>query len=113
MTDELTIREITSKDPPTIAKAFRAQGWNKTRDQYEKYLLQQMEGRRTVLIAELNGEFVDHCGLQPCHVFHKEAQGVKGQSFTLLAYVDENEQTNNPGLLLMIRVRKDHEEKTM
>ena len=83
MTDELTIREITSKDPPTIAKAFRAQGWNKTRDQYEKYLLQQMEGRRTVLIAELNGEFVDHCGLQPCHVFHKEAQGVKGQSFTL------------------------------
>ena len=60
MTDELTIREITSKDPPTIAKAFRAQGWNKTQDLYEKHHLQQSEGRRTVLIAETNGEFVGY-----------------------------------------------------
>lgn len=60
MTNELTIREITSKDPPIIAKAFRAQGWNKTQGQFEKYHLQQIEDRRIVLIAEMNGEFVGY-----------------------------------------------------
>lgn len=60
MTDELTIREMAYKDPPTIAKAFRAQGWNKTQGQYEKYHSQQMEGSRTVLIAEMNGEFAGY-----------------------------------------------------
>ena len=54
MTNELTIREITSKDPPIIAKAFRAQGWNKTQGQFEKYHLQQIEERRNVPIAEMN-----------------------------------------------------------
>lgn len=60
MTDELTIREITGKDPSTIAEAFRVQGWNKTQEQYEKYCREQMEGSRTVLVAELNGEFAGY-----------------------------------------------------
>jgi GNAT superfamily N-acetyltransferase len=60
MTDKLTVREMTSEDPPTIAEAFRAQGWNKPQDQYEKYYREQMEGKRTVLVTELNGKFVGY-----------------------------------------------------
>ena len=60
MTDEFTVREMTREDPPTIAEAFRAQGWNKPQDQYEKYYREQIEGKRTVLIAELNGKFVGY-----------------------------------------------------
>lgn len=60
MTDNLTVREIKHDDPPTIAGAFRAQGWNKPQDQYEKYYRDQMAGKRTVLAAELEGEFVGY-----------------------------------------------------
>jgi len=60
MNEKLKIREMTNSDPPIIAEAFRAQGWNKTQKQYEKYYREQMEGRRTVLVAELNGEFVGY-----------------------------------------------------
>lgn len=60
MTEKLTVREMTGNDSPTIAEAFRAQGWNKTQDQYEKYHREQMEGKRTVLVAELNGEFAGY-----------------------------------------------------
>jgi len=60
VSDNLTVREIGRDDPPTIAGAFRAQGWDKPQDQYEKYCRDQMEGKRTVLIAELDGEFVGY-----------------------------------------------------
>lgn len=60
MTDELTLREMTSNDPPTIAEAFRVQGWNKSKDQFEKYYREQMEGNRTVLVAEMNRKFVGY-----------------------------------------------------
>lgn len=58
MTDKVIIREMELDDPPVIAKAFRAQGWtDKSRDQYERYLQEQAEGKRTVLIAEEKGQF--------------------------------------------------------
>lgn len=60
MIDELTIREIAGKDSPIIAEAFHAQGWNKSQDQFEKYFREQTEGRRTILVAELNGIFVGY-----------------------------------------------------
>ena len=60
MTDGLTVREMTIEEPPIMAKAFRAQGWNKSQDQYEKYYREQIEDKRTVLVAELNGKFVGY-----------------------------------------------------
>lgn len=60
MTDGLTVREMTIEEPPIMAKAFRTQGWNKSQDQYEKYYREQIEGKRTVLVAELNGKFVGY-----------------------------------------------------
>ena len=60
MTDKLVVREMAQKDPPIIAKAFRAQGWQKPEGQYEKYYREQMGGKRTVLVAELNGRFVGY-----------------------------------------------------
>jgi len=60
MTDDLTVREMTHEDPPTIAEAFHAQGWNKPQDQYEKYHREHVEGKRTVLVAELDRQFVGY-----------------------------------------------------
>ena len=60
MTDKLVVREMVQKDPPIIAKAFRAQGWQKPEGQYEKYYREQMGGKRTVLVAELSGKFVGY-----------------------------------------------------
>ncbi len=60
MTDKLIVREMTCEDPSTIAVAFRAQGWNKPQDRFEKYYQDQIESKRTVLIAELDREFVGY-----------------------------------------------------
>lgn len=60
MTDNLAVRQIRHDDPPTIAAAFRAQGWNKLERLYERYHREQMEGRRTVLVAELDGAFAGY-----------------------------------------------------
>ena len=60
MSNQLTVREMTPEDPPTVAEAFQAQGWDKPQGLYEKYYQEQMEGQRTVLIAERNGKFVGY-----------------------------------------------------
>jgi GNAT superfamily N-acetyltransferase len=60
MTSKLTIREMTHEDPPTIAEAYCAQGWSKPRELHEKYYREQIEGARTVLVAELDGMFVGY-----------------------------------------------------
>jgi GNAT superfamily N-acetyltransferase len=59
MTDSLAVRQMRPDDPPTIAEAFRSQGWNKPQEQYERYYREQTTGVRTVLVAETDGEFVE------------------------------------------------------
>jgi ribosomal protein S18 acetylase RimI-like enzyme len=49
----LSIRELLPADPPTIAAAFSAQGWNKPESQYWHYLEEQDSGLRLVLLAEV------------------------------------------------------------
>ena len=60
MTDVPSVREMTHEDPQIMAEVFRAQGWNKPQDQYEKYYGEQTGSRRTVLVAELKGKFVGY-----------------------------------------------------
>ena len=54
------IRELAAEDPPLIAAAFTAQGWSKPREQFERYLGEQRDGRRTVLIAEVDRELAGY-----------------------------------------------------
>ena len=50
------IRRLEARDVGPIAAAFLAAGWkNKPRSQYERYLAEQEDGRRTVLVASLDG----------------------------------------------------------
>jgi len=58
--DGLIVRQMRHDDPATISDAFRAQGWNKPEERYERYYREQTEGTRTVLVAELDGGFVGY-----------------------------------------------------
>ncbi len=50
MTD-VHVRPLQPSDPPVIAAAFEALGWDKPVAQYEEYLSEQDAGTRTVLVA--------------------------------------------------------------
>ena len=54
------IRTLTDADCPLIAEAFTAQGWNKPASQYQHYLAESQAGQRTVLLAEVDGEFAGY-----------------------------------------------------
>lgn len=54
------IRELRREDVSLIAEAFENIGWNKPASQYERYLKEQIEGRRQVFIAFENGEFAGY-----------------------------------------------------
>jgi GNAT superfamily N-acetyltransferase len=56
----LSIREITEADPLNISNAFKEQGWEKPISQYERYIIEQRNGDRVTLIAEVNGVFVGY-----------------------------------------------------
>jgi ribosomal protein S18 acetylase RimI-like enzyme len=60
MNEEISIRRIIDTDPEIIARAFAAQNWNKPSTQYRKYLKEQTDGTREVLIAEAGGEFAGY-----------------------------------------------------
>ena len=53
MNDHIFIREMQSTDPPVMAVAFCAQGWNKPESQYQQYLQEHLSGERTVLLADV------------------------------------------------------------
>lgn len=57
---DLAIRALQPEDPPVIAAAFDEIGWNKPVTQYEKYLVQQSEGIRDVLVAWIDGEYAGY-----------------------------------------------------
>jgi len=54
------IRQINEKDSEMIAAAFKEQGWNKTVGQYENYIVEQKNGERVTLVAELDGMFAGY-----------------------------------------------------
>jgi GNAT superfamily N-acetyltransferase len=59
----LTIREITENDPLIISNAFKEQGWEKPISQYERYIIEQRNGERVTLIAELDGVFAGYVNI--------------------------------------------------
>jgi len=51
MTPSIEIRRLAEDDIGPVVAAFAAVGWPKPRDLYERYLREQAEGRRVVLVA--------------------------------------------------------------
>jgi GNAT superfamily N-acetyltransferase len=56
----LQVRTPGHEDPPRIAGAFAALGWNKPVEQYKRYLTEQADGIRVVLVAESEGAFAGY-----------------------------------------------------
>ena len=54
------IRLLEAEDIPNIVAAFEELGWDKTAEQYERYLLDQAFGERDVYIAFVNEEFAGY-----------------------------------------------------
>jgi len=51
---------LTEADIEEIAAAFVALGWNKPVSQYVRYLREQREGQRVVLVARCGGQFAGY-----------------------------------------------------
>lgn len=56
----IVIRNLLSQDCEIISKAFAKQGWNKTKEQFQDYFIQQEKGIRDVIIAECCNEFAGY-----------------------------------------------------
>jgi GNAT superfamily N-acetyltransferase len=55
------IRALTAADPGPIAAAFAAVGWpGKGVEQYQRYLREQADGARAVLVATVDGRFAGY-----------------------------------------------------
>ena len=59
MESEIQIRALQAADVEPIVAAFEAAGWPKPRSQYERYLVEQDDGERAVLVAVAGA---DVCG---------------------------------------------------
>ncbi len=58
--DEPTIALLTGADVEEIAAAFAALGWQKPASQYLRYLDEQHDGQRVVLVARHEGQFAGY-----------------------------------------------------
>jgi GNAT superfamily N-acetyltransferase len=56
MEDDTRIRPLQPGDPERITAAFGAAGWPRRRERYERYLVEQDEGLRTILVAAAGDE---------------------------------------------------------
>src|SRR5919202_7155030 len=54
------VRLLKSSDIETIASAFAALGWDKPASQYQRYLDEQEQGRRTVLVVFVGDLFAGY-----------------------------------------------------
>ncbi len=58
--ETIQIRLLEESDPPSIAAAFKIMGWNKARDQYRRYLHEQVAETRTCFVAIVDGQFAGY-----------------------------------------------------
>lgn len=56
----ISSRLLRIEDIPSIATAFQSLDWNKPASQYERYLEEQEQGHRTVVVAFKEGVFVGY-----------------------------------------------------
>jgi GNAT superfamily N-acetyltransferase len=54
------IRDLRESDAEPISLAFRAIGWNKPAEQYQRYWKDQQTGTRRVFVADVDGEFAGY-----------------------------------------------------
>ena len=64
METDIRIRLMVEADISVISSAFNEQGWCKPESQYVSYFLEQNQGLRSVLVAELNNEFAGYITIQ-------------------------------------------------
>jgi len=58
--ETIQIRLLEESDPPRIAAAFKAMGWNKSEAQYCRYFDEQATGTRTCFVALVDGQFAGY-----------------------------------------------------
>ena len=56
----IKIRDLRPEDPEIIAAAFRAIGWNKPAELYQRYLQDEAKETRKVFVADVDGEFAGY-----------------------------------------------------
>ena len=72
----MEIRLLEERDVQPIVSAFREIGWsNKRPAQYQRYLSEQDQGRRTVLVALVGGEFAGYLTIDWIPVYPPFRQG--------------------------------------
>lgn len=57
---DIEIHELRENDCKIISEAYAAQGWDKPVEQYLRYVSEQVEGVRDVLVAYSDGEFAGY-----------------------------------------------------
>jgi GNAT superfamily N-acetyltransferase len=60
MEQDISIRQLNSKDCPLLHRSFAEQGWNKSLELFENYLAQQARGERTILVATFQTELAGY-----------------------------------------------------
>lgn len=61
----MRIRELLASDCQQFEQAFKAQGWDKPAEQFERYLNEHAQGVRRVFVAELGGQPAGYVTLLP------------------------------------------------
>ncbi|MGI6261259.1 MAG: GNAT family N-acetyltransferase [Acutalibacteraceae bacterium] len=79
--ETLLLRPLQPGDAEAFEAAFAAQGWNKPREQFERYYQEQQLGTRSVVVAEQNGVPVGYITVLP----HKEAGPFAGSGWPELS----------------------------
>ncbi|MGI6255897.1 MAG: GNAT family N-acetyltransferase [Acutalibacter sp.] len=61
----ITVRPMVESDCEAFTQGFAAQGWNKPLEQFQRYLQEQQEGVRKVLVGTWQGETAGYTTLLP------------------------------------------------
>ncbi|MVO98302.1 GNAT family N-acetyltransferase [Paenibacillus lutrae] len=77
---------MKESDPERISEAFREQGWDKSSDQYTRYLEEQINGKQVTLIAEVEGDFAGYANIvwQSDYPYFKKHHIPEIQDFNVL-----------------------------